>query len=374
MQIRISSFFIFLLINTILYFGWISMKAAVYYKNSDIRVEDVDDLKADIGEIKVKILACGICGSDVMEWYRIKRAGRPGGIGAFGHECTGVIESLGEKVDPKWKVGQRVVVTHHVSCNVCNACRHGHTTACKTLQSTKFKNAYGAYAESVVLPPINVDRGILALPDSVSFDEGTFVEPLGSVLRGQRWAKVGDAKSVLIIGAGLSGLLHLQTARLNGAGLIAISDLNADRLTLAKKFGADATILASEDVPAKFKELNGGEGADVVIMTAPVPICVKQSLATVGTGGTILFFAPTNPEINSEINLWNLWQKEITITHSYGADLNDLTTALKWIQYGKINVKDMITHILPLNETAKGFTLTANPQNGSLKVIIHPQE
>lgn len=350
------------------------MRAAVYYTNSNIRIEDIEDLSVGPREIKVKIMACGVCGSDVMEWYRIKRAGRPGGIGAFGHECTGIIGEVGSKVDPKWKVGDRVVVTHHVACNTCNACIRGHTTACDTLQKTKFKNAFGAYAEYVVLPEINVDRGILRLPESVSFEIGTFVEPLGSVLRGQQWAPTSDGRSVLIIGAGLTGLLHIQVARLNGAGFVAISDINPDRLKIAHKFGADATILATEDVPKKFKALNGGLGADTVIMTAPIPICVKQSLEAIGQGGTILFFAPTNPEIQSEINLWDLWQKEITITHSYGADFHNLSTALKWIQYKKINVTDMITHVFPLKETVEGFLLTAQPRDGSLKVIIHPQE
>jgi len=350
------------------------MKAAVYYSNSDIRVEDVEDPSVGPGEIKVRVMACGVCGSDVMEWYRLKRAGRPGGIGAFGHECTGTIAEVGSKVDPKWKVGERVVVTHHVPCTTCNACIRGHTTACDTIQKTKFKNAYGAFAEYVVLPEINVDRGILRLPDSVSFDEGTFVEPLGSVLRGQQWAPASDGRSVLIIGAGITGLLHLQAARMNGAGFIAVSNPSPERLEIARKFGADATIPAAEDVPGKFRELNGGQGADTVIMTAPVPAAVKQSLEAVGPGGTILFFAPTRPEIQSEINLWSLWQKEVTITHSYAADFHDLSTALKWIQYGRINVADMITHVFPLQKTAEGFQLTEKHRGGSLKVVIHPQE
>jgi L-iditol 2-dehydrogenase len=350
------------------------MKAAVYYSNSDIRIEDVEDLTVGPGEVKVRVMACGVCGSDVMEWYRIKRAGRPGGIGAFGHECTGIIAEVGSDVTPKWKVGDRVVVTHHVPCNTCNACIRGHSTACDTLQRTKFKNAYGAFAEYVVLPAINVDRGMLRLPEQVSFDAGTFVEPLGCVVRGQQLAPTSDGRSVLIIGAGITGLLHLKAARVNGAGFIAVSNPSPDRLKIAKKFGADATISASEDVPEKFKELNGGLGADTVIMTAPVPVCVKQSLDAVGPGGTILFFAPTNPEVQSEINLWKLWQKEVTITHSYAADLHNLTTALKWIQYDRIDVTDMITHVFPLKDTVEGFQLTARHREGSLKAIIHPQE
>ncbi|MCC7564776.1 MAG: alcohol dehydrogenase catalytic domain-containing protein [Methanomicrobiaceae archaeon] len=350
------------------------MKAAVYYSNSDIRTEEVEDLSVGPGEIKVKVMACGVCGSDVMEWYRMKRAGRPGGIGAFGHECAGIIAEVGSDVDPKWRVGDRVVATHHVACNTCNACIRGHTTACDTLQKTKFKNAFGAFAEYVVLPEINVDRGILRLPESVSFDEATFVEPLGCVVRGQHWAPTSDGRSVLIIGAGITGLLHVKVARLNGAGFIAVSDINPDRLQIAKNFGADAAISATDDLPEKFKELNGGSGADTVIMTAPVPVCVQQSLAAVGKGGTILFFAPTNPDVQSEINLWNLWQNEITITHSYAADFHNLATALTWIQHHRITVADMITHLLPLHKTVEGFLLTAHPRDGSLKAIIHPQE
>ena len=350
------------------------MKAAVYYSNSDIRIEEVDDLPVGPGEVKVRVMACGVCGSDVMEWYRMKRAGRPGGIGAFGHECTGIIAELGSAVDPKWKVGDRVVVTHHVPCTTCHACIRGHTTACATLQSTKFKQGYGAFAEYVVLPAINVDRGMLRLPDSVSFDAGTFVEPLGCVVRGQQFAPVSEGRSVLIIGAGITGLLHIQAARLNGAGFIAVSNPSPERLEIARAFGADATISAADDVPERFKELNGGLGADTVIMTAPVPICVNQSLEAVGPGGTILFFAPTKPEIQSEINLWNLWQKEVTITHSYAADFPNLQTALTWIQHDRVNVAGMITHVFPLNETVEGFQLTARHRDGSLKVIIHPQE
>ncbi|TFF97548.1 MAG: alcohol dehydrogenase [Promethearchaeota archaeon] len=357
------------------------MKAAVYYKNDDIRVEEVDDIRVAEDEIKIKVLACGVCGSDVMEWYRIKRAGRPSGIGAFGHECTGIIEEVGDEVNKKdhckkeWKVGDRVVFTHHVPCYTCNACLSGHTTACKTLHSTKFKNKYGAYAEYVVLPSINIDRGLFKLPDSVEFDEGTFVEPLACVLRGQRWAEVSDGKSVLIIGAGLSGLLHLKTAILNGAGFIAMSDVNMNRLKIAQQHGASAIIDAEKQVvPEKFTKLNKGNKADIVIMTAPLEICIQQSYEAIAPGGTILFFTSTKPDVNTKINFWDLWTQEITIRFSYGADYRDLNTALRWIEYDRIDVKSLITHTFPLSETSKGFILTANPKEGSLKSIIHPQE
>jgi len=348
------------------------MKAAVYYKNDDIRVEEINDLDVGYGEIKVKIKSCGICGSDVMEWYRIKRSGKPGGIGAFGHECTGDIVEIGPGVDPKWKIGDRVVVTHHVPDNTCPTCIYGHTTACHHHHTMKFKNGYGAYAEYVVLPLPDADRGILKLPDIVSYDEGTFVEPLGCVIRGQRISKVRDSKSVLIIGAGIAGILHTQAAISNGAGLVVVSDVLDYRLELAKKFGANYVINAEkENVPKRFKELNDNRGADVVIMTVPLSICIQQSLESISPGGIILFFTSTRPGVKSEIDIWDLWQNEVTITHSYSADFRDLYCALKWIEYKRINVKDMITHHFPLEKTSEGFMLTANPKEGSLKVIIH---
>lgn len=355
------------------------MKAAVYYKNSDIRVEEIEDIAVDIPvnakEIKIKVKSCGVCGSDVMEWYRIKRAGRPGGIGAFGHECTGVIEEVGEEVDPKWQIGARVVFTHHVSCNQCSFCLRGHTTVCKTFHNTKFKNKYGAFAEYVVLPEINVDRGLFKLAENITFDEGTFVEPLGCVSRGQWWAQVGEEKTVFIIGAGISGILHLQLAKINGAGFVVVSDIIKERLERATRLGADSVIDAnSNDIPTRLMELNGGKGADVVILTVPISKCVQQAIQSVAPGGTILFFTSTKPDISTSLYIWNLWQNEITITHSYGADTKDLTRALKLIESGKINIGDMITHVLPLEETSKGFKLTAKPKDGSLKVIIHPED
>ncbi|TXT65189.1 MAG: putative L-threonine 3-dehydrogenase [Promethearchaeota archaeon] len=357
------------------------MRAAVYYKNSDIRIEEVEDIPVASNEMKIRVKSCGVCGSDVMEWYRIKRAGRPGGVGAFGHECTGVIEEIGTNVNKEilcryeWRIGERVVYTHHVPCYSCSACLSGHTTACKTLHSTKFKNKYGAYAEYVVLPSINIERGLFKLPNNVSFDEGTFVEPLGCVLRGQRWADVGDGKSVLIIGSGLSGLLHLKTAILNGAGFIAMSDVNIHRLKVAQDHGANAIIDATnQNVPKKFRQLNNGYAADIVIMTAPLEICIEQSYEAIAPGGTILFFTSTKPDVSTNINFWDLWTQEITIRFSYGADYRDLNTALNWIEHGRIDVNPFITNVFPLSETSKGFMLTAHPQEGSLKSIIHPQE
>ena len=170
-------------------------------------------------------------------------------------------------------------------------------------------------------------------------------------------------------------MLHLQLAKINGAGFVVVSDIIKERLERAKRLGADAVIDAnSNDIPTRLMDMNGGKGADIVILTVPIPKCVHQALAAVAPGGTILFFTSTKPSVSSPIYLWNLWLNEITITHSYGADFRDLTRAIKLIESGKINIKDMITHVLPLEKTSEGFTLTANPKDGSLKAIIRPNE
>ena len=182
------------------------------------------------GEILVRIAASGVCGSDVLEWYRIKKAPL-----VLGHEVAGTVAEVGAGVTA-WRVGDRVAVTHHVPCNTCPACLGGHHTACTTLHTTNFDP--GGFAEYVRVPALQTDRGVLRLPDEVSFDEGTFAEPLGCVVRAQRLARVGPGDSVLVMGSGISGLLHVALARALGAGTIMATDINPWRLEAARRFGA----------------------------------------------------------------------------------------------------------------------------------------
>ena len=187
-----------------------TMRAAVYYRNDDVRVEEVEKPRAGAGELLLETRASGICGSDVMEWYRVKNAPR-----VLGHEVTGVVAEAGEGVE-SFRVGDRVCVTHHVPCNRCAHCLRGDHTACATLKSTNFDP--GGFADFIRLPAINVERGTFHLPDEVSDDAGVFVEPLGCVLRGWRRFRMTPGLSVLVVGSGMSGLLHVQAARLLGAG------------------------------------------------------------------------------------------------------------------------------------------------------------
>ncbi len=332
------------------------MKIAMYYNNSDIRLEEMPIPEISDGEILVKVMASGICGSDVMEWYRVKKAPL-----VLGHETTGTVEKVGKGVG--FKEGERVFVTHHVPCYKCHTCKRGAETSCETLHTTKFYP--GGFSEYLRLPKINVDNfGIYKLPDNVSFEGGTFIEPLGCVVRGQRIANVQKGDTVLVIGSGLSGLLHIQLAKEKGAKKIIATDIDNFRLEMAKRFGADAIHNAKN-------ELN--EKADVVILCAAAPAAIEQAIKSVDKGGTILIFAMASPETMAELPLNEMSVKGATITTSYAAAKQDLEEAIELLKNGKIKVKEMITHRLPLKDTQKGFQLTAKPQN-SLKVIIEPHK
>ncbi|MBN2518859.1 MAG: zinc-dependent dehydrogenase [Candidatus Altiarchaeota archaeon] len=339
------------------------MRVAMYYNNSDVRLEEMPIPKIGPSEALFKVMACGICGSDVMEWYRIKKAPL-----VLGHEATGEIKEVGK--DSKYKVGDRVFITHHVPCGKCHYCQTGHHTACETLHTTNYYP--GGFAEYIRIPRINMERGVYPLPDDMSYEEGTFIEPLACVARGQRMANVHKGDSVLIMGSGISGLLHIQLARARGAGRIIATDIDEYRTKTAKKFGADGVIDARKDVPSELLKLNDGRLADKVIVCTGATSAAMQALKCVDRGGTILFFAVPKPGVDLPIPINDFWRDEITVMTSYGAAPNDLEESLKLLAARKINVKDMITHRLPLEKAGEGFKLVAEAKE-SIKVIIEPQ-
>ena len=339
------------------------MLAAVYYSNKDIRMQEVPAPKIGDNEILLKVISSGICGTDVLEWYRIKQAPR-----ILGHEVTGDIVEVGKCVK-NYKIGDRIFVSHHVPCNTCNYCLRGSHTACHTLHTTNFDP--GGFAQFVRIPEINVDRGILKLPDGMGYDDGVFIEPLGCVIRGQRIAKINAGDSVLVIGSGISGLLHIQLAKISGASKIFTADISEYRLKAAKKLGADFTIDAKNSIVDELKKSNGGKLADVVILCTGAIEAVKQGLQCVEKGGSILFFAVPKPGIDVTIPITDFWRNEIKILTSYGAAPADLKASLDLISSKKINVKGMITHRLPLAEAQNAFQLVAEAKE-SIKVILEP--
>ena len=175
-----------------------TMKVAMYYNNEDVRIEKMPIPTINDDELLVKVQASGICGSDVMEWYRLKTAPR-----VLGHEIAGNVVEVGKNIK-KYRVGDRVFVSHHVPCNNCKFCRNGQHTLCKTLHSTNFYP--GGFAEYLKVPKINVERGTFLLPKEMTYDEGTFIEPLACAIRGFRIAEMKPEQTILVLGSGIAGL------------------------------------------------------------------------------------------------------------------------------------------------------------------------
>lgn len=341
------------------------MRVARYYNNKDIRIEEMPKPAVGPDEVLIMIEASGICGSDVMEWYRIHKAPL-----VLGHEIAGQIVEKGEGVK-KYKVGDRVSASHHVPCNTCHYCLSGHHTVCDTLRSTNFYP--GGFAEFVLLPPINVDRGIYLLPDEMSYEAATFIEPLACVFRAQRIAGISPGQTVLVLGSGIAGLLHIELAKALGAGKIIATDVSDYRIKAAKDLGAQEGIQAKELTPALVRDLNQGRLADLVILCTGAKTAQLQALSLVERGGTVLFFAPTDQGVTIPISVNDLFfRNDITLTTSYAGSPADHWRAMQLIQAGALNIQRMITHCFGLADTVKGFQLVAEAQE-SIKVIIEPQ-
>jgi len=291
------------------------MHVAMYYNNRDVRLEQMSVPKIGSGELLVRIRASGICGSDLMEWYRIKKAPL-----VLGHEIAGEVVEVGEGLT-NFRAGDRVFASHHVPCGKCHYCRAGHQSVCDMLRSTHFDP--GGFAEYVRVPKMNVDLGTLRLPAETTFDEGSFIEPLACVVRAQRFARLTAGQTVLVIGSGISGLLHIQLARARGAGRIIATDISEFRLKAAAEFGADAIIHSVEDVPARVRALNEGRLVDLVIVCTGAMPAIRQAVKSVDRGGTLLFFAPAAAGVDVPIPLFDFWRDEISVVTSYAGSGQD---------------------------------------------------
>jgi L-iditol 2-dehydrogenase len=348
------------------------MKIARYYNNKKVIEDDIPKPEIGPGEFLVKVKKSGICGSDILEYYRIAKMEKLGVDNlVLGHEIAGDIVAIG--VDVKnLKVGDRVFVSHHVPCFECHYCLLGHHTACNLLHNTNFDP--GGFAEYLRVPNINIEKkGVYILDENVSYEEGVFIEPLGCVCRAQRLANIKKGQTLLILGSGVSGLLHLMLAKTKGIEKIITTDISEYRLNMAKKFGATTTIKADENVLSITKELNNGRSPDCIIVCTGALSAAKQALECVGPGSTIIFFAVPKPGINLEIPINDYWRNEVIIMTSYGAAPEDLDEAYDWIKSKKINVVDLISHRFPLSKVGEAFQVVCEAHE-SMKVILEPDK
>jgi len=323
------------------------MKVAVYYSASEIRIEERPKPRIGDGEILVKMKRCGICGSDLMEWYRIKKAPR-----ILGHEMVGVIA---ESKAGKYKTGERVFVSHHVPCNDCKYCNEGNHTACETLHKGNFDP--GGFSEYIRVPKINVDFGTYVLPENVSMDEGTMIEPLACCVRGQRVIDVRPNHIVLIPGAGISGLLNIQIAKLRGAYVIS-TDVDDYRLERAREFGADKVVNAEGNLDVK---------ADRIIMCTGAKSAFEKMWDQLDRKGRILTFAI--PKEDMIVPSENFWRNEYAVASSYGAAPSDIAESLDLISSGRVEVNDIITDHFKLDDILEGWK-AAGKGGRTLKVLI----
>ncbi|HKZ63115.1 MAG TPA: zinc-dependent dehydrogenase [Thermoplasmata archaeon] len=340
-----------------------TMRVAVYYNNRDVRVEERPVPRIGPQELLVKVRASGICGSDVLEWYRVPKAPV-----VLGHEIAAEIAEVGGEVRG-WNAGDRVFVSHHVPCGECTYCRSGHETVCETLRRTNFDP--GGFAEYVRVPEANVRHGVFRIPAGLSWEEATLIEPLGCAVRGQRTARIEAGNTVLVLGSGIAGLLHIRLAAAKGAANVFATDVQEFRIQSAKRVGAKTAWHAREDIPAKLRAENAGRLADLVLVSTGATTAIAQAFRCVEPGGTVLFFAPTEPKATIDVPFNDLWRNEVTITSTYGAAPRDIRRSIELLGNGSVAVRDLVTHRLPLEDAQKGFALVADGRE-SIKVVLLP--
>lgn len=335
------------------------MKVSMWYSNRDIRLEELPTPSAGPGQMLVEVLSCGICGSDIVEWYRLPRAPL-----VQGHEVGVRVVETGAGVT-RFDKGDRLFIPPKVPCLECDTCLKGHHPQCTVVKD----RLPGGFAEYILVPKELVAKGATLLPDSVSYDQATFIEPLACAVRAQRLAAVEADQTVLVLGSGMSGLLHVKLAKHRGCKVIA-TDINPRRLELARGFGANHVVDAASDVLAELIRINGRK-ADAVIVTTGAMAALEQAWATVDKGGAVVLFAVPGPDKDVVVPLNDFWTQEIRILTSYYCGPPDIEASLELIAKGDITVDDLITHRLPLEETGRGFGLIVDGTE-SLKVIIKP--
>ena len=340
------------------------MKAAVYYNNKDIRIEEVSKPVINPDEILVKTIACGLCGGEAMEWYHIQRAPK-----VMGHEPAGIIEEVGRDVRG-YSVGDRIFVNHHAINVNSHLSIRGHYT--KDHEYHRSKLDPGGMCEYFKISADHIRTSIIRLPDDLPFGEATVLEPWGCVIGGLKKSNIQPGDTVAVVGCGFMGQGFIHMAHLFGAGKVIACDLSDYRLEKALEAGANATVNPGKEDPVDaLRSLNGGREADVVISTVPSVKVIEQAYNMVYTGGTLHINAPSPVDEVWQFRPNDMYTKEITITTKYSADHGDIYQLFELIQSGKVNPSLGITHRFGLNDIQEAFELLVRGGE-SLKSVLYP--
>jgi L-iditol 2-dehydrogenase len=341
------------------------VKVARLYDFLDVRIEEQPVPVIGPSEALVRTRACGICSGDVVPWYIRKKAPL-----VFGHEPVGEIVTLGPDVGG-FQTGDRVFVHHHAPCFKCRACARGEFVQCPTWKQSQLDP--GGMAEFIRVPAINLAGDTLRLPDTVSDADGALVEPLACVVKSLARAGAIDGASVLIIGMGVMGLLHVLLARHLGARQILAADLVASRCARARELGADVAIDAStSDLLAEVRAHTDGEGAEVVIVGPATVPAIEQGLACAARGATVVQFMGTEPGETLPLSTFDFYFKELRLVPSYSCGPVETRRALDLIAAGVVGARHVVTHRFPLEQAGEAYRVAALDRSAIKTLVTFP--
>jgi L-iditol 2-dehydrogenase len=327
------------------------MKVARSIGPREVRIEDAPAPEPGPGDVICDVLACGVCASDVTDWYVANKVPT-----VLGHELAGVVSAVGDGVrtadGARIEPGARVVIHHHAPCGECRRCRRGHETLCERFRATGLDP--GGFAERVRVPAELVGE-LLELPDSMDPVAATFIEPLACVLRAQDRAGLRAGDSLLVVGAGVNGLLQIAAAHSRAIDAVWVREPREARMELAESYGA---------------ERHGNELVDVAIVCTPKPDAIASAATALAPGGTLCMYAPPAPDAPPPLDGTTLFLRELTVTASYSAGPGDMRAAFELIASGEIDPLALVSHRLALEET--GHALDLQRGGEALKVVVVP--
>jgi len=348
-----------------------TMRAAVYRGKGRVVVETVSVPVIADGEVLIRVAACGICGTDIKKIeYGFVAAPQ-----IFGHEVSGTVVAVGAGVT-KWKLGDRVMSFHHVPCGACFYCDRRLYSQCpgykKVGLTAGFDPNGGGFAQFVKAMPWVAERGMVAIPDDVSFDEATFIEPVNTCIKAVEKARVAAGETVLVMGLGPIGMLLMMLSKLRGATVIG-SDPMSERRSKSMSLGADLTVNPAEGhLGEAVRERTAGRGADVVLVAVPIPSALNDALALARPGGRVLLFAQNDPRMKIEFPAAAVGVEEKEILGSYSAAVDRQEESARLIFSRQLPVRELISHRFSLEDMSLALQLAARPVGDSLKVVMHP--
>jgi len=344
------------------------MRVVRFYAPRNLRVEDAPEPAAGPGELVVRVRNCSVCGTDAKIW----RSGHPNlsPPRVLGHEVAGEVVEVGEGARG-WSVGDRVQVIAAIPDGTCQECRRGWETVCPNQERIGYQHD-GGFAELMRVPAkvLAVD-GVNRVPAGLSFAEASLAEPLSCVINGQEHARVGAGQTVVVVGAGPIGCLHVRLARARGAARVFLVELRRRRLELAARLVAPDEAVAADatDAVAAVLGLTGGRGADVVIVAAASGKAQEDALRMAARRGTVSFFGglpKDRPTIACDSNV--VHYREVGIVGANGSSPDHNKQALELIATGAVPVADLITSRLPLERAVEGIHAVARGE--AMKVTV----